>query len=247
MRVCGECHKPLEGSATRCPFCGSNTVSYMPDRPVEPEQVEHEESSSGQGITIVFDKGHDTPTVAHETTEGEHEHETEILEIGEETHPWVEKLLNWAKQPRTWMIAGGLLVALGGGAWWMLSDHKPEVQEVHIDPRAVDPVMAKEFSKMVDSALVDKLEWGKEVMKKRTPFRFPEELMMKVDREKPEIHYVTDEKVSATYRFSIAYHFKETHEKLYPWTTVTFFFELRGGKWIMVGERWPREAEVVFE
>jgi hypothetical protein len=244
MRVCGECKKPLEGSATRCVYCGSATVSYVADK--KPEAPTEEESG---GITIIFDKGQDHPHAHKHGAEGTGPGEAagEQDEIEEETSPLIQKVLLWAKEPKYWIIAGAVIVALGGLAWWTLVPHKVQVQEVEADPRAVDPVLAKDFSKIVDAAIPDKLEWGRDMMKRRVPTRFPEELIMDVDRDNPEVRYNDDTKTTAYYRFIIAYHFKETHKKLYPWTSVTFFFELRKGKWVLTGERWPRESEVVFE
>jgi hypothetical protein len=100
---------------------------------------------------------------------------------------------------------------------------------------------------MVDAAIPEKLDWGREVLKQRVPSRFPEELLMEVDREKPEIRYTSDEKTEAYYRFTIAYHYKETNKKVFTWSSVQFFFGFKNGKWSLIGDRWPREWEVVFE
>jgi hypothetical protein len=242
MRVCGECGKTLEGAATRCPFCSSTKVTYVLDRTpaaaAEPERKEGE-------IALIFDREHPRPggeEPAAETAES-----AEAAPEEDAGPSAFSTALHWAGQPRHALLLGAALLVLGGIAWWALAPHRTQVVEVAADPRAVDPVLAREFSKLVDAALPEKLEWGRDVLRKRIPARFPEELLMEIDRETPEIRFSNDEKNEAYYRFSIAYHYKETNKKIFAWTSVQFFFEQRNGKWLLAGDRWPREWEVMFE
>jgi hypothetical protein len=246
MRVCGECGKNLEGSATRCHFCGSTKVSYVSD-PETPTPVtlpvHAQPAEKDGGITIIFDKGHNHP-VEEEPAE---EAAAEAPADEEEEPSFFSTAVQWARQPLHAALLGAALVAAGGILWWTLAPHRTQVEEVEADPRAVDPVLAKEFAKMVDAAIPEKLEWGRDILRRRVPSRFPEELFMEVDRDKPEIRYTSDEKSEAYYRFAIAYHYKEANKKLFVWNSVQFFFELRSGKWVLTGDRWPREWEVLFE
>jgi hypothetical protein len=103
------------------------------------------------------------------------------------------------------------------------------------------------FDKLIDQILPEKLDWGREVMHRRLLTRFPEELQMEVDKNNRDIKWDGKGKVLAYYRFSIAYHFKEEARENYSWKPVTFFFRMEAGKWVMMGERWMREDEVLFE
>jgi hypothetical protein len=238
----------LETGATRCHFCGSTKVSFIAD-PVEtiaqPETAHPEPAEKDAGITIIFDKGHDHPAEAAPAAELEAEPQ-ETAE-GEEEPSAFSAAWQWAIRPAHAALLGVALLVLGGGVWWILAPRRVQVQEVEADPRAVDPVLARDFSALVDAALPEKLEWGREILRHRVPSRFPEELLLDTDREKAEIRFLNDEKTEAYYRCSIAYHYKETNKKIFSWMSAQFFFELRNGKWFLSGDRWPREWEVVFE
>ena len=84
-------------------------------------------------------------------------------------------------------------------------------------------------------------------MRNRLPTRFPEELEMEIDRDQVKVRYDNIQKQSVYYQLSVAYHFVKAHEKTYIWQPVTFYFEIRNGKWELIGDRWVREWELEFE
>jgi uncharacterized protein (DUF58 family) len=104
-----------------------------------------------------------------------------------------------------------------------------------------------EFQKTMEEYLPDKLEWGREIMRKRLPSRFPEELLMSYDVAKVDVRYTNREQNQAVYRLPVAYYFLNQPRATFRWQPVTFHFELRNRQWVMIGDNWMTEDDLKFE
>jgi len=104
-----------------------------------------------------------------------------------------------------------------------------------------------QMAKQVDAVIPDKLEWGREILRKRIPSCFPEQLLLEVDKSKPDVKYEDKAKTYISYRVNVSYHLEELPKELWNWQSVTFFFRPKDGQWGLYGERWPREDEIEFE
>lgn len=247
MRICSQCGKTLEGSATRCPECGSTSVTWTADQPVvpQPETPPQAPETPKSGITIIFDKGEDTPVFSEPTPESD----SALVVVEPTKKESVFSLMwqTWRNKPGFWVALVVLALLAGGGVFLMFKWNSIFPEPAVANQQGVDETLARQFSHMVDEMLPEKLEWGREIMKRRVPTRFPEELLMAVDKKNPEIRFLNPEQTSASYRFTMAYHFKDTNRKLYPWASVIFYFEMRNGKWVITGDRWVSEWEISFE
>ncbi|MCK5219265.1 hypothetical protein KAR10_07080 [bacterium] len=125
----------------------------------------------------------------------------------------------------------------------------PEVFKRTYDIRAndVEEELKAQFELMLRKTLPEKLEWGREALRKRLPSRFPEELFLATKQKDAEAKYDNSQRTSAHYQIFIAYHFLDAPERTYLWNPVTFYFELRHGHWELAGDRWVTEWEVEFE
>lgn len=115
------------------------------------------------------------------------------------------------------------------------------------DPLQVEAETRKQFENLVDQTLADKLEWGREVLRNRLPTRFPEELVMEVDKQKADLKYDNRKKQTAAFSVQISYHFEDDHPKTIRWYPVTFFFQKQDDKWYLLGDTWIKESELIFE
>jgi hypothetical protein len=153
-----------------------------------------------------------------------------------------------ARQPRFWIALGSILAVVVIVPWLGLQLAKWASRPVvPTDPTKVETEAKKDFEQMVDQALADKLEWGREVLRNRLPTRFPDELIMEVDKQKSEVKYENRKKTSASFHILVSYHFEDDHPKTLHWYPATFFFQKQNEKWYLVGDSWIKESEIVFE
>lgn len=136
------------------------------------------------------------------------------------------------------VLVGLIIVCWGPGVF-------KRTYDIHADD--VEEELKEQFELMIRKALPEKLEWGREMLRKRLPSRFPEELSIATRKKDAEAKYDNPERTSAHYQIFIAYHFLDIAEHDYIWNPVTFYFELRHGQWELVGDRWVTEWEVDFE
>lgn len=157
--------------------------------------------------------------------------------------PVVVLLNQLIRSSHFWIGFSAVLVGLIVVCWG------PEVFKKTYDIHADD--VAEEFKArfelIIRKALPEKLEWGREILRKRLPSRFPEELFLAIKTKDGEAKYDNPQRTSVHYQIFIAYHFLDTAEHAYSWNPVTFYFELRLGQWELVGDRWLTEWEVEFE
>ncbi len=142
-----------------------------------------------------------------------------------------------------YVVAGALTLFWGTRAVMRLLEpeaNKPKSMQV-------EPAVAGQFEVMVKEMLPEKLDWGREQMKHRLPSRFPEELLMETDETKVDIKYENKKHTAAHYELQITYHLDDAVKETYVWQPVTFYFELRQGQWVMVGDKWIRPTALVFE
>lgn len=142
-----------------------------------------------------------------------------------------------------YILSGALTLFWGTKA--VMKFFEPEA--VKSSTMQVEPAVASQFETMIKELLPEKLDWAREQMKRRLPSRFPEELLMETDETKVEVNYDNKKHTAAHYEMQIAYHLKEIRKESYIWQPVTFYFELRQGKWVMVGDKWIRDSDLVFE
>lgn len=140
-------------------------------------------------------------------------------------------------------VAGLLTVVWGIQAIGKLME--PKAEQVAVS--TVDEQVVAQLDSIIDEVLQEKLAWGQEVMQRRLPIRFPEELILKDDRSRADIQYENDKQTALYYEFQIAYHMDNDPPETYRWRPVTIYFELRDNKWVRIGEQWLRAGELVFE
>ncbi|MEW6517480.1 MAG: hypothetical protein AB1439_11340 [candidate division FCPU426 bacterium] len=168
------------------------------------------------------------------------------IRLGERPLVTITKRL--ARQPRFWVMLGSVLAVLIAMPWLGMQTVKWASQPAaKTDPFKVDDEIKKKFEKLVDQALADKLEWGRDVLRNRLPTRFPEELIMEVDKQKTEAKYDNRKKNTATFAIIISYHFDDDHPKAIRWYPGTFYFEKRNEEWRLVGDNWIKESELILE
>ena len=157
--------------------------------------------------------------------------------------PVVILLNQLIRSSRFWIGFSAVLAGLIIVCWG------PEVFTItyNIHANDVEGELKERFELMIRKALPEKLEWGREVLRKRLPSRFPEELSLATQNKGAEAKYDNPERTCAHYQIFIAYHFLDGAEQDYIWNPVTFYFELRLGQWELVGDQWLTEWEVDFE
>jgi hypothetical protein len=217
MRRCSKCGKVLDADANRCPECGSSKMSLSL------------ETRTPEPVTAIIAPPPE-PRAAF------------VEPIAEEPEP----VPAW-HGPVTWALAAAVVVVLGLGGWWWLQGGRGRTPLQAADPNAVDAVVKQQFGKLIQDYLPEKLEWGRELLKKRAPNRFPDELAIATNEAKADVEYTNSEKTAAAFGMQIAYHFPEMPRKAYLWQPVTFFFEFRQGKWVLTGDKWPNDWDLNFE
>ncbi len=162
--------------------------------------------------------------------------------------PFIVILKRLSQQPRHWVILGALLIAfmfIPYGVRQVIElGSQPNYE---INKNKVESELQEKFDLMIEDTLADKLEWARLVLRNRVPTRFPEELTMEVDKQSAEVKYDNEDKSSAYYSLLVSYHFEDDHQKTFRWYPVTFFFEIRSQAWTLIGDRWVRESEIIFE
>ncbi|MCK5243525.1 hypothetical protein KAR34_13840 [bacterium] len=252
MWVCEICGQPCDDKDKECSMCTTEqpkqtakkagtvpavrTFEFNEDaKPPAPPPIAEEPESS------------ETPEAIAATAETENEtDETELPAIGDRLIVTIAGKL--ARAPRFWMISGAIVLGFIIVPWSISQIIKltgGPALDYHAN--AVEPELKKKLEVIIKDVLPDKLEWAQEHMRLRLPTRFPEELTMDANQAEAEVKYDNKEKNSAYYRMLVCYHFVDAHKKTYFWQPVTFFFEIRNGAWTMIGDRWIRKSEIIFE
>ncbi len=105
----------------------------------------------------------------------------------------------------------------------------------------------EQLRELVRVHLDERLAWGRDLLKRRSPNRFPEELLLAVDDKKADVKYLTQDRKAVSYHLLVAYHFRETPVKTYVWHPVSMNFERRPEGWDLTGDKWMAEWDVNFE
>jgi hypothetical protein len=217
MRRCSNCGKVLDDDADRCPECGSSKLTLSL------------ETRKPEPVTAIIAPPPEPKAAPAATVEEE-----------------PEPVSAW-QGPLPWSVLAAVVILLGIGAGWFFLSGRPQVPVKTTDPNAVELLVRQKLEKLIQEYLPEKLEWGRELLKKRSPNRFPEELALATNETKADVEYVNPEKTAAAYGMQIAYHFPETPRKSYQWQQVTFFFEQHQGKWVLTGDKWPNDWDLNFE
>lgn len=157
--------------------------------------------------------------------------------------PVIILLNRMIKSGQFWIGLSSVLVGLIVVCW------SPEVfKKSHsILTDNVEEEIKERFELLFRKDLPEKLEWGREVLRKRLPSRFSEELSLATRTKDAEAKYDNPQRTSAHYQIFVAYHFLDTPEHACLWNPVTYYFELRRGKWVLIGDLWVTEWQVDFE
>lgn len=244
MWVCDHCGQPMDDKAKKCSMCKTDRpeekskksekaqVSQSFDFSVTAEEKKAEATAAQDAESTP----EDTPAV--DTTEEEQRDERPIFTI----------LRRLAVTPKFWIVFASIVLAFILVPWTIQKINQfSSADSFDINADKVEPELQSKFELIIDDTLPDKLEWARNVLRFRLPTRFPEELLLDINKQEAEVIYETDEKTSASFRLLIAYHFADAHKKTYIWQPVTFFFEIRNGEWVLIGDRWLREGELIFE
>lgn len=249
MWICGNCGRPVrDDRAAACPHCnnvkgsrrpaiarpaGGNTPSALPTQTTvapKPAPAPAAVPPAAKAPAAVAPPAPPAPRV----------------KLGE--RPLVTMAKRLARQPRFWITFASVLAVLVAVPWLGMQLSKWASRPVvKADPTIVDPELKKDFEKMVDQALADKLEWGREVLRNRLPARFPEELVMEVDKQKSEVKFDNRKKNTVNFQILVSYHFEDDHRKAIRWYPGTFFFQKQDEKWYLIGDNWIKESELIFE
>jgi hypothetical protein len=171
---------------------------------------------------------------------------TSTVEVGE--RPIIVIARKLSRTPRFWMIFGAVVLGFVIIPWSVSMIAKlAKGPELDYNANVVEPEVKKKLDVIIEDIMPDKLEWAQELLRNRLPTRFPEELTMDINKAEAEVRYEGKGKTSAFYRMLVSYHFTDAHKKTYFWQPVTFFFEVRNGTWTMIGDKWIRASEMIFE
>lgn len=220
MRKCSKCGKEVEFDANKCPDCGSIALIFQLDTP-QPEPVSAPDASA--------------PGLPEQPEPAAQED--------------IPALRLWMKEKWFWPAVGGTVLLLGLGGWWAFAPKpQPSAEIAAAEPvNAVEAGERAQIEALIHDALAEKLEWGRELLKKRMPNRFPEELLLDTNKAEADLQYANPEKTAVVYHLPVTYHFKELSSKAYIWLPASFTFIKRDGKWALAGDKWPNEWDVNFE
>jgi len=238
MWICDNCGQPLDDNAKKCTMCGMERIR------VSSKKAEEAQASR------IFEFG--TQKKEPEKTKPEaipDEITPTEPSVGFKDERRIITILNrLMRTPEFWLIFGAIILGFLVIPWSIQQiikiTFKPADNNI---ASVVEPELREKFELIIDDALPDKLEWAREVMRRRIPTRFPEELTMDINKQDAEVKYDNKEKTSAYYRLLISYHFIDANKKTYFWQPVTFYFEVRDGVWTLIGDHWIRESELELE
>jgi len=113
------------------------------------------------------------------------------------------------RHPLFWPVAGTAAVLVLAAVLWAVlkpsTSSEPPPAPSH--PLAVEPEVVKKFNVLIDAYLPEKLQWGRDILTRRIPSRFPEELTLDLDRAKSEVRYDDASRTSAYYQTLASYHY----------------------------------------
>lgn len=235
MRTCWKCGQALADEIERCPACGN--ITALENRAAQAAKpgpaAPAKELSPVQIAEKVWNNVQQT-------------WETRVRPVAE--HPLLLNVDNWLFRHWKWLVLGAAVLVATAGGVWSLNRFYQEMASTksELDIRLADET-AKQVTGLIQEVLPEKLEWGRDVMKRRVPGRFPEELSMDIDKAKGELKFMNREKTKAMYTLLIAYHYRNTHRRTFNWEPVTFYFKKSGQHWVLTGDKWLTEWEVNFE
>jgi len=247
MWICGNCGRPVrDDRAEACPPCSSVKGTRRLST-VRPSGGAAEQPAAANAAATAVKPPQPAPApVKPQAPAAPPPPPEPRVKLGE--RPLVTMAKRLARQPRFWIVLTCVLAVVVAVPWagmqlaaWV-SRPAPKT-----DPLAVEEETKKHFEKMVDQALSDKLEWGREVLRNRLPSRFPEELVMEVDKQKADRKYDSRKKNPASFNVQISYHFEDDHPKAIRWYPVVFFFQKQEDTWYLIGDNWLKESELIFE
>ncbi|MCD4812159.1 hypothetical protein K8S19_00480 [bacterium] len=240
MWVCDHCGQPMDDKAKKCSMCGV----------IKPEEIikKAEAAQVSQSFDFSEKAGAKKPEIhkAVDTVQAEPEAPSQVEPVNE--RPIVTIFRRLVVSSKFWIVLASVVLAFILVPWTIQKINQfSTANEFDYDAKSVETTLCSKFELIIDDTLPDKLEWAREVMRLRLPTRFPEELLLDISKQEAEVKYENDEKTSVSFRMLITYHFGDAHKKTYYWQPVTFFFEIRNGEWVLIGDRWLRESELVFE
>ena len=242
MKICDNCGRPLAEGETECSICNPKKTE---ENQVEIREFNAEEYSKILKASLEAEaKKKQTEKIAEEKADQEDTDTNKIVD-----RPIVSILKKTFQAGKSWLILVGVLVLVLvlSGLGKLISEKISNTTNNNIEVNKITPELRRELDIKLASILEDKLKWGREVMRKRLPSRFPEELILDKDLTKAEVKFENNSLKNVYYYLLVAYHFKHDHEATYRWKPVTIYFEQREQEWVYIGEKWLNEWDLEFE
>lgn len=239
MRTCAKCGKIVASGVLKCPACGGTRISFTVDDEGAGSAPATSLPETGTRTDLNFDRGAPPETEAPAAP----------APAASNEEPWEDRLEGWQRRPWFWPVVAGLVLVLALGVWvgFTMRRTATKAPTAVEDPLKVEPEVRSELQKLIQVHLDERLAWGRELLKRRSPNRFPEELLLRTDDQKAEVRYLTRDKNAVIYHLLVAYHFRETPLKTYVWHSVSMSFARRPEGWVLTGDHWPAEWDVNFE